>query len=148
MAKRKEISRENYLKGLNEVIENIQAAVDDIERGSIQGLKDALLMVAEKSQEKAPVDTGDLRGSVYVEIDNKRIAEGDQSGDHIITLTDELPENGTVGIVGFGSVYAANQHEHVEYDHPKGGEAKYLEKVLISEQNRILNLIAGGIELN
>ena len=68
MAKRQNIPESEYLKGLNEVTENIQEAVDNMVSGSVQGLADALLYVASESQQRAPVDTGDLRGSVEVKI--------------------------------------------------------------------------------
>ena len=57
----------------------------------------------------------------------------------------QTPENGTVGTVSYNEPYAAVQHERVDFKHPLGGEAKYLEKVLNGEQDRILKRIAGGI---
>ena len=111
---------------------------------SVEGLKDALLYVATESQNKAPVDTGDLRGSVLVEMDNTVIAKGNESGG--ITITGNAPENSTKGSVSYNTPYAANQHEHTEYDHPLGGQAKYLESVITGEKDRILQLIAGEWE--
>lgn len=134
MAKRQHISEDNYLSGLKEVIENLQEAVDKIEHGSAKGLADALLFVGSESQQLAPVDTGDLRGSLLVEMDGKEI--------HSVG---DAPENAKMGSVGYTAKYAADQHEHTEYDHPKGGQAKYLESVLVGNQDRILHLIAGGI---
>lgn len=143
MAKRKKISSENYLKGLKEATENLQDAIDKIKHGSVKGLANALLVVGKESQKKAPVETGDLRGSLEVTIDDTKIAEGQKGGG--IRIVSEAPENGTVGTVSYNTPYAANQHEHVEYDHPLGGEAKFLEKVLNSEQDRILRLIADEV---
>lgn len=56
-----------------------------------------------KASQLAPVDTGDLRGSGFTETDGKNVT------------------------VGFESEYALKQHENLNYRHPKGGEAKYLE---------------------
>lgn len=142
MAKRIDIAKEDYLKGLNDIIDEIQEQVDKMQHGSVEGLKNALLYAATESQEKAPVDAGDLRGSVLVEIDNTTIAKGKKEGG--LTITGEPPENGTVGTVSYNTPYAANQHEHTEYDH-KNGQAKYLESVLTGEKDEILKLIAGGI---
>lgn len=142
MAKRKHIDDNDWLKGLNAVISSIQEKVDRIQQGSSQGLKDALLMVAEKSQERAPVESGDLRGSVSVEIDDIVIAKGNKDGG--LSTVAEAPENGTVGTVSYNTPYAADQHEHTEYDHPKGGQAKYLESVLVEESETILRLISGA----
>lgn len=142
MAKRKHIDDNDWLKGLNAVISSIQEKVDRIQQGSSQGLKEALLMVAEKSQERAPVEFGDLRGSVLVEVDDTIIAKGKKEGG--IEILAEAPENGMVGTVSYNTPYAADQHEHTEYDHPKGGQAKYLESVLVEESETILRFIAGA----
>lgn len=143
MTKRQKISSKDYLKGLKDTTESLQNAVDDIEHGSVVGLADALLYVGTESQQKAPVDTGDLRGSVLVELDGAKLAEGIKNGG--ITMSGSIPDSATVGSVSYNTPYAANQHEHTEYDHPRGGQAKYLESVLIENKDRILHLIAGGI---
>lgn len=150
MAKRQEIPESEYLKGLNEAVDNIQEAVDNMISGSVVGLADALMYIATESQQRAPVDTGDLRGSVEIKIDYKDYAHGENGGG--VTITGTLPDDseveeigGAFGEVSYNTKYAANQHEHTEYDHPKGGQAKYLESVLVEEKDRILKLIAGGI---
>ena len=142
MAKRRNIPKSEYLKGLNEAVDNIQEAVDNLEHGSVVGLANALLYIATESQQRAPVDTGDLRGSVEVKIDGEQYAHGEKSGG--VTITSTLPDTATKGEVSYNTKYAANQHEHTEYDHPKGGQAKYLESVLVEEKDRILKLIADG----
>ena len=141
MTKRVHISEDNWLKGLNNIIENLQEEIDKMTVQSAEGLKDALLYVANESQKRAPVDTGDLRGSVLVEMDNTVIAKGNESGG--LTITGNAPENSTKGSVSYNTPYAANQHEHTEYDHPLGGQAKYLESVLTGEKDRIVQHIAG-----
>ena len=80
MGIRIEFNEGEYLSGLSDVTEKLQEKVNDLKKKSVQGLKDALLFVASESQQKAPVEFGDLRGSVLVEIDDVRIAEGTQSG--------------------------------------------------------------------
>lgn len=139
MAKRQNIPESEYLKGLNEAVENIQEAVDNMVSGSIQGLADALLYVAEESQQRAPVDTGDLRGSVEVKIDDedyayckeyradKANAERDnkkkERKNYVLNVEGTLPNKPndvTVGEVSYNTKYAANQHEHTEYYHENG----------------------------
>lgn len=132
-----------YLQGLNDIIDNIQDAVDNLEHGSTTGLADALLYVAAESQQKAPVDSGDLRGSVLVELEGAKIAGGQKGGG--ISLSGSMPDSATSGTVSFNTPYAANQHEHTEYNHPRGGQAKYLESTLVQNKSRILHLIAEGV---
>jgi hypothetical protein len=38
--------------------------------------------------------------------------------------------------VGFTAPYAFNQHEHLEYNHPEGGQAKYLQSVVEERRER------------
>ncbi len=108
-----------YLSGLEEIIQNIQDEVDKLEEKSVEGLHKALAYVKDEASKRAPVDTGDLRGSGDVQIE------------------------GEVGTVSFNTPYAAAQHEHVEYNHPLGGQAKYLESVLVEDKDKILHMIAG-----
>lgn len=145
MAKRVDISGDDYLKGLNDIIESLQEEIDKLQTQSVKGLETALLYVAKESQKKAPVEFGDLRGSVLVEMDNTVIAEGNEGGG--LTVTGETPENAVSGSVSYNTPYAANQHEHTEYDHPLGGQAKYLESVLTGDQDKILDIIAGKKEV-
>lgn len=47
--------------------------------------------------------------------------------------------------VGFHTPYAVKQHEELGYRHPKGGQAKYLESVLIDNRETIMQLLAAGV---
>jgi len=142
MGVRIEFAEGEYLKGLKEIEQNIQKEVDKLESKSSQGLADALLYVATESQQRAPVDTGDLRGSVQVDIEGQRYAQGVKGGG--VNTVNALPENITKGSISYNTPYAAAQHEQIHYDHPRGGQAKYLESVLIENEDRILKLIADG----
>lgn len=142
MGKRINIPADQYLLGLDTVIRNIQAAVDRMQTGSATGLADALLYVATESQQRCPVNIGDLRGSVQVTLDDQPIAQGQQGGG--ITTTGATPPTATRGEVSYNTPYAAVQHEQINYSHPHGGQAKYLESVLVEDGTRILTLIAGG----
>ena len=164
MAKRNSIDSGQYLRGLSDVLEGIQNAADHMEQKSVQGLADALIFVGSESQKRAPVEFGDLRGSLEIDIDGNVIAKGVPSGlskeekaqrrrsgslsaeaGRGLTILSDPPEKGSVGTISYNTPYAADQHEHTEYDHPLGGQAKYLETVLTSEKDRILELIAGAI---
>lgn len=51
-----------------------------------------------------------------------------ESGRIIEEATGSVDVPFDVAKVAFDAVYAAVQHEHVEYEHPQGGQAKYLER--------------------
>lgn len=69
-----------------------------------------------KAQRDAPIEEGTLRGSGDVDI--------------------ELDANAVWATVSFNTVYAARQHEELDWVHPKGGKAKYLEANLQADQSR------------
>lgn len=145
MGRRIDIPSGEYLKGLDTVIGNIQAAVNKLDHGSTVGLADALLFVAGESQQRAPVDTGDLRGSVEVRFDDKLYAQGIKGTNSTdVIIVGDIPETATKCEISYNTKYAAAQHEQTAYSH-ENGQAKYLESVLVENKDRILNLIAGGI---
>lgn len=75
-----------------------------------------------KSQRLAPVDLGDLRGSVFAEVE------------------------GLDGTVGFTEPYALSQHENLGFKHPKGGEAKYLETPYKENKDKYVDAIGKTVK--
>lgn len=69
-----------------------------------------------EAQRLAPVEEGTLRASGELDIDHV--------GDAVVAT------------VSFNSVYAARQHEETEWEHPLGGQAKYLEQPLQAKAGR------------
>ena len=67
-------------------------------------LKKCLLDLKGKAVKLAPIKTSDLRKSAYTAMENY------------------------AGEVGFTEPYAVKQHEETGYEHPKGGQAKYLQQ--------------------
>lgn len=76
---------------------------------------------------RVPVEFGVLRSSAYVSP-----PEG-QGVDANVEL-------------GFGTEYAVPQHERTDYKHPRGGEAKFLEKAIDSLAPSALTLLAQWCE--
>lgn len=165
MGKRIEIPEDKYLTGLKEANERLQEAIYQLERGSAQGLANAALDVATEAQRRAPVENGDLRGSVFIDLDEEQYAMADEKG-RSIEITGRVPENATKAFICFDCKYAADQHEHTEYSHPsmkriqkmrsggaddstfaeaQTGQAKYLESVLVEQSDALLEIIAAAI---
>jgi len=82
---------------------------------AMEGLSQAAEAVLAEAQERAPVETGTLR----------------RSG----TVTDAPHEMAVY--VSFNTPYALRQHEELRYQHPNGGEAKYLENALTDKAPQI-----------
>lgn len=86
-----------------------------------------LLNLANKSAKMAPVDTGDLRNDCMAELNGVTIFARKT---HIANVKPTLKASGSVS---YDLPYAVRQHEELGYKHPRGGEAKFLEKPF--EQN-------------
>lgn len=79
---------------------------DRIETAALKAMREAMGDLQSQAVNLAPIDTGDLRSSAH----------------HDATM-----ENGTItGRVSFDAPYARVQHEGF-FDHPGGGQRKYLE---------------------
>ena len=113
------------ITGLAELKAKIKAMPAIAEAAAHAELKKVTLDLQGKAQQLAPLDTGDLRGSAFSEVE------------------------GLDGTTGFAEVYALRQHEHVEYRHPKGGQALYLqepyeanrEKYIKGVNNAVINAV-------
>lgn len=129
----------NRVKGREEVIRNLNAAIAGIEGRGVDGLFAAGLFIQGESQKQVPVDTGHLRGSAYTRRD---------------------PGGRPTVEVGYGASYAAAVHE-MEVKHRgeprrhgtrKGrswevGKPKYLEDPLRENHDEILGIIADFAEV-
>ena len=81
-------------------------------------ITDIALDLASKSSQSAPVLYGDLRGELAVP---KKIPKGYKIGS-------SLP-------------YTRRQHESLEYSHPRGGGAKFLEKPFNENKDKYLKAV-------
>lgn len=110
--------------------------------------------VAGRAMRRAPVETGHLRESGWVEVNGVELARGTEDG----TLAQsgaKPPVHGSqaTAVVGFNATtpdgkysYALIQHEETEFDHPLGGEAKYLERSVNEVANDFQANLATAVE--
>jgi hypothetical protein len=108
-----------YVVGVEELNKKLLAMPDWGFTALKKAVKKSLLDLKGKSQRLAPIDKGDLRGSAYAK--------------------DSVTTKGIDGEVGFTEPYATRQHEEMDYQHPKGGQAKYLETPLHQYINRYID---------
>lgn len=106
------------LKGLDKALTEFNKRLDSTPTQN--AIREVCLDLHNKSANRAPIDTGALRASAYSEVKGLR------------------------GEVGFGELYALVQHERLDFDHPKGGEAKYLENPLKENTARYMERIKGS----
>ena len=110
------------IKGLPELEKILGAMTPDTNNAVETKLKTIVLDLQGKSQLLAPVDTGDLRGSAHSEV------------------------NGTDGIVYFDEVYALRQHEEVEFQHPKGGQSKFLQVPYQENKDQYIDALKNAVK--
>lgn len=79
------------------------------------GVMESALRLEAKIKEAAPIQEGQLRGGVHP----NSATTGGNSVEVIVSTGAE------------SSDYAIVQHEHTEYAHPNGGQAKYVEDPLM-----------------
>ena len=83
-----------------------ELAQEVVEKAAMKGLRKLGEEILTEAKELCPVDSGTLRQSGSVRANSK---------------------NKTVEI-SFNTPYALKQHEEMSYNHPNGGQAKYLEQ--------------------
>lgn len=99
---------------------------DNLKPGAKKGMKAAAEYLLEKSNEKVPLEYGDLQRSGVASVEDT--------------------DDGAVAAVSYGTVYAIPQHERLDYKHPNGRQAKYLEKAASENKAMLLKLIGQGIQ--
>ncbi|GHU90279.1 hypothetical protein FACS1894202_09810 [Clostridia bacterium] len=107
-------------KALNKLIARATKAAP---RETTRAVMDCTLALAGESARRAPVDVGDLRNNCHAKVNEQTVFENQERVGGAAK-----PSVTPVGTVGYSLPYALRQHEELDYKHPKGGEAKYLEK--------------------
>ena len=110
------------ITGIDKAVKAFNKRLDNVKRYTPKAMEDVVADLHRRSAEQAPLDTGDLRGSAAHEVDTG--------------------PSRTVGQVSFSAPYAMVQHEHTEYNHPKGGNAKYLESPLKQNTGKYVKYLA------
>jgi hypothetical protein len=137
------------LKGLREVQAAFDAKLKEIQGYTAEALTDVAFSLLGDAVLLAPVDTGDLRGSGFVEIDGKEVAhgvprKGNKEGK--VAITGNAPnKTDMTATIGFATPYAVRQHEELEYRHPQGGQAKYLEQPFKENADKYIKHLAASV---
>lgn len=123
-------------------LERILQAVPERAQEELVGVT---LLIAGIAMRRAPVDTGHLRESGYVHFQNAPIAKGSASGQLQLFGTPRTTGDAVLhATIGFNATtddgrysYALIQHERTDFQHPRGGEAKYLESAMGEGASRL-----------
>lgn len=113
------------LKGLREVNQGLKKLGKQYPIATAHAMYAEAMEVQREATRRAPVEFGPLRASAYTVPPTSK---------SLITET------------GFGTEYAARQHEELAWQHPRGGEAKYLENAYNQRSGGMLQRLAEYIK--
>lgn len=113
------------VKGLDQVIANLNSEIGNIEGATVGGLLAAGLIIQAEAQGMTPVDTGNLKDSAF---------------------TRKAPENEFAVEIGFSAAYAIYVHEDLDAYH-EVGQAKFLEVAVENKQQEALQVIAQHVKV-
>ena len=117
-------------------------AVRIAEQAGLKALRTGAEAILTEAIDETPIDTGTLRRSGTVTVgklpDSARIYEAAEAGNE---MKDAFPEK--IGkekavYISFNTPYARRQHEELDYEHPRGGKAKYLEDPFNRNKEKVL----------
>lgn len=98
-----------------------------MKQAAADGLNDAAELVQKEARERAPKDTEELVESIKV----------DEATPRQSTLTSRVYSNAR---------HAVPQHERLDYEHPHGGQAKYLESAALDSRAEVERAIAQRVQ--
>lgn len=119
------------IKGVDSVLKNLESYINKFNSTTIESLNTIGEDLKAKSVPLAPIDTAELRKSCKV--------------------TPATVKNFTVRVGYYvqspftGERYALKQHENLTYNHPRGGQAKYLEQPMKENAGIYKNMLAGKL---
>lgn len=93
-----------------------------LERAAQAGLQDVADQALAAANELAPKDTGDMIASGFARVDD------------------------LVATVGYSDFVARLQHENLDYAHPDGGQAKFLETAADEIRPRVQDIIGRRVK--
>lgn len=94
---------------------------------------------------EAPVDTGTLRRSGTVTVgglpDGAAVYAAAEGGQGMAGAHSEPQGNEQAVYISFNTPYARRQHEELDWQHPRGGKAKYLEDPFNALKGKVLRRV-------
>ena len=117
-------------------------AVRIAEQAGLKALRTGAEALLTEAIDETPIDTGTVRRSGTVTVgalpDVAQVYEAAESGrDMKDAFSDPVGKEKAV-YISFNTPYARRQHEELDYEHPRGGKAKYLEDPFNRNKNKVL----------
>ena len=147
----------NELKGLSDVLRNLNKETRNIQRGLVAGLTESALVIKRVSVPYTPIQLGNLRGSAFILVsggssDNSSpsfvgIGSEKMAADHPNSISamrsvvgDGLGDK-LLAVVAYSAFYAWYVHEMPGSYNFNSGSNKFLERAVLETQSKILGIL-------
>ena len=147
------------LKELEESVERVKKGLEKAGETAYQAAKNEMINIIfdllGEAMRRAPVKDGTLRGSGLAKVNDTQVAHTEKTGTGAAQVIEDFKAgrislekmiNDLSGEVVFNTPYATIQHEELEFEHPRGGEAKYLENSLKEKSGEYIKGLADAID--
>lgn len=145
----------SFQDAMRDIEHKLQIKVDAVNETVVQAVAECALDCLDRSVQRAPVESGDLRSSGYAKLNGSMYAQG--YGDHSaaagMSVVGTVPDGHSIDAeVGYSQKYARRQHDDLSMRHDRtdgyvrsdgstvnmiaGGEAKYLESVVVENADK------------
>lgn len=120
----------------------IKEAVNIAEEAGLKALRTGAEAILTEAIDETPIDTGTLRRSGTVTVgglpDGAQVYEAAEAGsDMKDAFSDPVGKEKAV-YISFSTPYSRRQHEELDYEHPRGGKAKYLETPFNANKKKVI----------
>jgi len=120
----------------------IKEAVKIAEEAGLKALRTGAEAILTEAIDEAPIDTGTLRRSGTVTVgglpDSEQVYEAAESGTETKDAFPNKIGKEKAAYISFNTPYARRQHEELDYEHPRGGKAKYLETPFNANKKKVI----------
>jgi hypothetical protein len=120
----------------------IKEAVKIAEEAALKALRTGAEAILTEAIDEAPIDTGTLRRSGTTTVgglpDMMQVYEAAKDGNEMKNAFPDPVGQEKAVYISFNTPYARRQHEELDYNHPLGGKAKYLETPFNANKKKVL----------
>lgn len=125
----------------NPLIDKMQKMMEKaIENGITQSIED----ISDQSLKETPIDSGDLRKSYKVEVNNREIGHGSSNGQYTgskVKFSEDMEIK-----MSYNTDYALKQHEYYPHKRVSGTKTKYLQDPILHNIKNIPKNIGKNIK--
>lgn len=112
------------IDGFKELYQKMGLLEEEIDKAALKGVRKLANVILGESQKLVPVETGTLKDSGTVSLDKQN----------------------KIATISYNTPYARKQHEDNTLNHPRGGQAKYLERPFNEKSDELETYVGNEID--